>query len=197
MKTIRCKTDVADCAFRAQLSPAASIACGCAARDCAGGACVPWSCRQSLRWRQSWRRKTHAHAVTTAAAAAGRCFHASTSPPPPPPIPRLVGKYPHTLRSNQSALACPRGCSHGLGGILSLSPSLSLRPLVPPVLSFSVSLFPLSLLFLSFSLSLSFTWLLTRAGVTQPARGWYRLPVEVLVANTADTVEVRSTDLSV
>ncbi|KAL2733319.1 zinc finger protein 805-like isoform X4 [Vespula maculifrons] len=67
-----------------------------------------------LQWRQSWRRKTRAHVTT----AAGRCLHASTSPPPPPPPPYsgLVGKYPHTPCSNQSALACPRGCSHGPGG---------------------------------------------------------------------------------
>jgi len=124
---------------------------------------VSSSSRLSLRWRQSWR-KIHAHAVTTAAAAAGRCLHASSSPPPPPPppIPRLVGKYPHTPRSNQSALACPRGCSYGPGGILSLplfrfarsyplfchSPSCS-SP------SFSLSVF--------ISLTLSFTQLLTRA----------------------------------
>jgi len=152
--------DVVGCASRAQLRPAASVARGCAARDCASRACATSNDQRPLRWRQSWRLKTHAHAATAAAAAAaaGRCLHASTSPPPPPPppIPRLVGKYPHTPCSNQSALACPRGCSHGPGGILSLFPSLSLRPLVLLFLSFSVSLFPpLSFtVYLSVSLSL-------------------------------------------
>lgn len=116
--------------------------------------------------------KTHAHAVTTAAAA-GRCLHASTSsppPPPPPPISRLVGKYPHTPRSNQSALACPRGCSHGPGGILSLplfrfarSYSLfchSLSRSTPPLSLFLTLLFSVCH---CLSLALSFTWLLTRA----------------------------------
>lgn len=108
--------------------------------------------QQSLRWRQSWRLKTHAHAAA-AAAAAGRCLHASTSPPPPPPIPRLVGKYPHTPRSNQSALACPRGCSHGAWRhplSLPLCLSFSFRPLVLlfyHILYLALSPSPLSLIY--------------------------------------------------
>lgn len=117
--------------------------------------------------------KTHAHAVTTAAAAAGRCLHASTSsppPPPPPPISRLVGKYPHTPRSNQSALACPRGCSHGPGGILSLplfrfarSYSLLCHSLSRSSPSFSLFLTLLFSVYHCLSLSLSFIHLTLNA----------------------------------
>lgn len=137
--------------------------------------------------------ETHAHAATTAAAtaAAGRCLHASTSPPPPPPIPRLVGKYPHTPRSNQSALACPRGCSHGPGGILSLplSPFRFARSYPLFCHSLSCSLPPLSFSInppLSLSLSYSFIHLTlnTSSALHSPnggdtdrqSRYWTRIP---------------------
>lgn len=102
----------------------------CASDECASCACVLVG--GVLQWRQSWRRKTRAHVTT----AAGRCLHASTSPPPPPPPPYsgLVGKYPHTPCSNQSALACPRGCSHGPGGCPFPTAHVTPRRQAPPSL---------------------------------------------------------------
>lgn len=80
----------AGCASRARLSLLKRVARGCAARDCAGHACAPSGSRQSLRWRQSWRRK-----------------HTRTLLPPPPPPPvgastPLPPRLRHRHRSRDS-----------------------------------------------------------------------------------------------
>ncbi|XP_011631157.1 atherin-like, partial [Pogonomyrmex barbatus] len=134
-QTIR-RNNVAGCASHARLRLAASVARGCAARDCASRACATSSGHRSLRWRQSWRLKTHAHAATTAAAAAaaaaaGRCLHASTSPPPPPPSPPpppiLVGdRFERSTGALQhGGVAGLRAASHAASAAAILAPARS------------------------------------------------------------------------
>lgn len=172
MKAIRAerKENAAGCAFRARLSLLKRVARGCAARDCACHACAPSGSRQSLRWRQSWRRK---HTRTL------------LPPPPPPPVgastplpPRL--RHRHRRRSRDSwvstlTLHAPISLHshvHEVARTGQAASSLSLSFASPARIPCSVilclafapslSLSPFLYLFIV-SLSLSFTWLLTRA----------------------------------
>lgn len=172
------------------------------------GARLRKSRMRERRWTASSRYGGASH---------GGWKHTRTLPPPPPPpvgastpLPRLRHRHrshdswvstltlhaPISLHSHVHEVARTGLAASSLSLSLSVSLSRFVRSYscsiilclaLSPSLSFTVCL--------SVSLALSFTWLLTRA-VRYTARGWYRSPVEVLVADTAAVVEVRSTDQS-